>query len=71
MDTQPPNRPLGHILFDLRQNLAKSLIIADVIHELGPTPEAARLLPNLYTELATLQGVVRKARHNILYTRAE
>ena len=38
------------------------MIIIDVIHDLGPRPEAARLLPQLYIQLATVQQVVGRAR---------
>jgi hypothetical protein len=62
MNAEPWNRPLDRFFLDLRQTLADTLIILDIIRELGPSPKGVRLLPNLYTQLGSLQRIVRLTR---------
>jgi hypothetical protein len=62
MNVEPIDGRLDRHLWELRDTLADTLIIIDVIRDLGPRPEAARLLPQLYIQLATVQQAVRRAR---------
>jgi hypothetical protein len=62
MNAKSPNQLLDQFLLELRQTLADTFIVADIIHELGPSPEATRLLPSLYAQLGTLQRIVRRVR---------
>jgi hypothetical protein len=62
MNVEPTNGLLDRHLWELRETFADTMIIIDVIRDLGPRPEAARLLPQLYIQLATVQQVVRRAR---------
>jgi hypothetical protein len=62
MNVEPPDGVLDRRLGELRETLADTLIIVDVLRDLGPRPEAARLLPYLHTQLGTLQHVVRRVR---------
>jgi predicted ATPase len=66
MAVEPPDQPLDHCLFELRETLGDTLIITDVIRELRPSPDAARHLPNLYIQLGTLQRIVRRARRVLI-----
>jgi hypothetical protein len=62
MNAQPTDRLLDPHLSKLRETFADTLIITDIIRGLESSPRADRLLPSLYTQLGTLQGVVRRAR---------
>jgi hypothetical protein len=62
MNVEPTAGLLDRHLWELRDTFADTLIILDVIRDLGTRPEAARLLPHLYVQLTTVQQVVRRAR---------
>jgi hypothetical protein len=60
MNAEPTEPPLDRALLQLRITLANALTVTDAIRSLRPRGE--HLLPNLYTELSTLQRVARRAR---------
>ena len=60
MNAEPIKPPLDQALLQLRIVLANALTVADAIRALRPRGD--HLLPNLYTELSTLQHVVRRTR---------
>jgi hypothetical protein len=62
MNVEPTDGLLDRHLGELRNTLVDSLLVADIAHELRSSPHAARLLLTLYTQLGTLQRVVRRTR---------
>ena len=60
MRAEPTEPPLDHAFFQLRIALANALTVTDAIRAIRP--RGNHLLPHLYTELGTLQRVVKRAR---------
>jgi hypothetical protein len=60
MNAEPTELQLDRALLQLRITLANALTVTDAIRALRPRGD--HLLPNLYTELRTLQRVARRAR---------
>ena len=60
MNAEPTMPELDRALLQLRITLANALTVTDAIRALRPRGD--HLLPNLYTELRTLQRVVSRAR---------
>jgi hypothetical protein len=60
MNAEPTETALDHTLLQLRIALANALTVTDAIRALQPRSD--HLLPNLYTELGTLQHVVQHVR---------
>ena len=60
MNTEPTTPELDRALLQLRISLANALTVTDAIRALRPRGDY--LLPNLYTELSTLQRTVQHAR---------
>ena len=60
MNAEPTEPPLDHALLQLRIVLANALTVTDAIRALRLRGD--HLLPSLYTELSTLQHVVRHTR---------
>ena len=54
MNVEPTDRPLDRALLQLRTALANALTVTDATRTLRPREN--HLLPNLYTELSTLQA---------------
>jgi hypothetical protein len=60
MNAEPITPELDRVLLQLRISLANALTVTDASRALRPRGD--HLLPNLYTELRTLQRVVGRAR---------
>jgi hypothetical protein len=60
MNAEPITPELDRTLLQLRISLANALTVTDAIRALRPRGD--HLMPNLYTELGTLQRVVGRAR---------
>ena len=60
MNAEPTMPELDRVLLQLRITLANALTVTDAIRALRPRGDY--LMPNLYTELSTLQRVVGRAR---------
>jgi hypothetical protein len=62
MNVEPTAQQLDDHFFELRSALVDSLFVVNIAQELQSSPRAAQQLLNLYTQLGTLQGVVRHVR---------